>query len=73
MMFDFKRMPILIGKLVLTIYGIGLKTVSCSPTLTRPFIGEKFVTLLAAALKRSHGVTAEMVAASVVFQAFIDV
>lgn len=52
---------------------MALKAAGHSLTLTRPFISEKFVALLAAAFKRSHCVTAEVVAASVVLQALIDV
>lgn len=52
---------------------MALRAAGHSLTLTRPFISEKFVALLAAAFKRSHCVTAEVVAASVVLQAFINV
>lgn len=62
-----------IWKFVLTWDDVALKAASHSLTLTRPFISEKFVALLAAALKRSHCVTAEVVAASIVLQALIDV
>lgn len=47
---------------------------SChSLTLACPFISEQFVALLAAAFKGAHGVPAEVIAASVVLLAFVDV
>lgn len=44
-----------------------------SLTLARPFISEQFVAFLAAAFEGAHRVPAEVIAASVVLQAFVDV
>lgn len=44
-----------------------------SLTLARPFVGQKFVALLAAALEGAHCVPAEVIAAAVVLQAFVNV
>lgn len=42
-------------------------------TLARPLVCQQLVALLAATLKAAHGVSAEVVAASVVHQALVDV
>lgn len=44
-----------------------------SLTLACPFISEQFVAFLAAAFEGAHRVPAEVIAASVVLQAFVDV
>ena len=44
-----------------------------SLTLACPFIGEQFVALLATAFEGAHGVPAEVIAASVVLLALVDV
>lgn len=50
-MLNTERTSSLTCKLVLVLDDVGLKTAGYSLTLTRPFIGEKLVTLLAAAFK----------------------
>lgn len=47
--------------------------VASSLTLACPFISQKFVAFLAAALEGAHCVPAEVIAAAVVLQAFINV
>lgn len=44
-----------------------------SLTLACPFISEQFVAFLAAAFEGAHRVPAEVIAAAVVLQAFVDV